>query len=67
MTQQEFEQRTGITSDTVYEEANGVYMAAGDMDKDAFCMDYKEHGDSTLLHLFYRRCNYLEAKRRDVE
>lgn len=67
MTQQEFEQRTGITSDTVYEEANGVYMAAGDIDKDAFCDDYKEHGDSILLHLFYRRCNYLEAKRRDVD
>lgn len=67
MTQQEFEQRTGIKSDVVFEEANKIYMAAGDMDKDAFCMDYKKHGDSILLARFYHRCNYLEALKKDVD
>ena len=37
------------------------------MDKDAFCMDYKKHGDSILLARFYHRCNYLEALKNDVD
>ena len=67
MTQQEFEQRTGIKSDVVFEEANKIYMAAEDMDKDAFCMDYKKHGDSILMARFYHRCNYLETQKKDVD
>lgn len=67
MTQQEFEQRTGITSDVVYEEANGVYMEAGDMDKDAFCMDYKKHGDSILLAYFYKKCVELRKALRGMK
>ena len=67
MTQQEFEQRTGITSDVVYEEANGVYMEAGDMDKDAFCMDYKKHGDSILLSYFYKKCVELRKELRGMK
>ena len=62
MTQQEFEQRTGIKSDVIYEIANGVYMEAGDMDKDAFCMDYKKHGDSILLSYFYKKCVALRKE-----
>ena len=67
MTQQEFEQRTGITSHVVFEEANKMYMAAGDMDKDAFCDDYKAHGDSILLAYFYRHSNYLETQKKEVD
>ena len=67
MTQQEFEQRTGINSNVVFEEANKMYMAAGNMDKDAFCDDFKAHGDSALLAMFYHRCNYLKAQKNDVD
>lgn len=43
MTQQEFEKRIGteVSSDT-FDYANRVYMAAGDMDKDAFCKDWRD-------------------------
>lgn len=43
MTQQEFEKRIGteVTSDT-FDYANRVYMAAGEMDKDAFCKDWRD-------------------------
>lgn len=67
MTQQEFEQRTGIKSDVVYELANGVYMAAENMDKDAFCMDYKKHGDSILLSYFYKKCVELRKVLRGMK
>lgn len=67
MTQQEFEQRTGIKSDVIYEIANGVYMEAGDMDKDAFCMDYKKHGDSILLGYFYKKCVALRKELRGMK
>ena len=41
MTQKEFETRTGkeVTSHC-FDYANRVYMAAGNMDKDAFCKEY---------------------------
>ncbi|WP_277231928.1 hypothetical protein [Phocaeicola salanitronis] len=67
MTQKEFEERTGIKSNVVFEEANRMYMKAGDMDKDAFCDDYKEHGDSILLAHFYHHSNMLESKKQDVD
>lgn len=43
MTQQEFEKRIGteVTSDT-FDYANRVYMAAGEMDKDTFCKDWRD-------------------------
>ena len=42
MTQQEFETRTGkeVTSGC-FDYANRVYMAAGEMDKDQFCKEWK--------------------------
>lgn len=67
MTQKEFEDRTGIKSNVVFEEANRMYMKAGDMDKDAFCDDYKEHGDSILLSYFYHHSNMLEKQKKDVD
>ena len=55
MTQQEFETRTGkeVTSGC-FDYANRVYMAAGEMDKDAFCEDYfrnKVHQSAIVLVL----------------
>lgn len=67
MTKEEFEDRTGIKSDMVFEEANRMYMKAGDMDKDAFCDDYKEHGDSILLSYFYHHSNMLEKQKKDLD
>ena len=67
MTKEEFTERTGIKSDVVFEEANRMYMAAGDMDKDAFCMDYKEHGNSILLAYFYHHSNMLETQKKDLD
>ena len=62
MTQQEFQERTGITSEAIYELANGIYMEAGCIDKDAFCTDFIKHGDSILLGYFYKTCKELRKK-----
>lgn len=47
MTQQEFEDRTSktVTSEE-YARIEAMYMAAGNMDKDQFCTEYKKHGAS---------------------
>ena len=43
MTQKEFETRIGTEVATeTFEYANRVYMAAGDMDKDEFCKDWRD-------------------------
>lgn len=42
MTQQEFETRTGLTTQVEFDYANRVYMAAGQMNKDAFCDEWKK-------------------------
>jgi hypothetical protein len=43
MTQQEFEQRIGTeVATSTFDFANRVYMAAGEMDKDSFCADWKQ-------------------------
>ncbi len=43
MTQQEFEQRIGTeVAPSTFDFANRVYMAAGEMDKDSFCADWKQ-------------------------
>ena len=49
MTQQEFETRTGINyaHGEFDDMVNPMYMAAGQMDKDAFCAEFKKH--STFL------------------
>lgn len=40
MTQQEFESRIGTeVASSTFDFANRVYMAAGEMNKDAFCAD----------------------------
>ena len=49
MTQQEFTQRTGIEVETMqYAAIEQVYMYT-ELDKDAFCADYKKHGDSVII------------------
>ena len=43
MTKQEFETRTGTkVTDGAFFYINRVYMAAGEMDKDAFCKDWRD-------------------------
>ena len=66
MTKEEFTERTGIKSDVIFELANEVYMAAGDMDKDVFCMDYKEHGSSIILKHFYDKAKELEQQKEEL-
>lgn len=63
MQKQEFTQRTDIqVSDVEYKEIELMYLEAGNMDKDEFCKDYKEHHDSTLLATFYRQSERLKDK-----
>lgn len=43
MTQKEFESRIGTeVASSTFDFANRVYMAAGEMDKDTFCTDWKQ-------------------------
>lgn len=52
----EFEQRTGIElTNEQYKMVENMYMAAGEIDKDVFCADYKKHKDSKLLACFYEQ------------
>lgn len=62
MTQQEFEARTGktVTSEE-YARIEAMYMAAGNMDKDQFCAEYKKHGASVLVAEYYRRITVLNG------
>lgn len=64
MTKQEFEERVGYNvSETDFYTINQMYLESGqDMDKDAFCEDYKKHGDSKLLAIFFNRVGKLEDK-----
>lgn len=55
MTQQEFIERTGIIpTNQEFAAITNMYMAAGEIDKDVFCADYKKHKDSKLLAYFYQ-------------
>ena len=50
MLQKEFEERIGRSvSEQEYVEANAVYEAAGDMDKDEFCREWVKIGTSRLV------------------
>lgn len=50
MTQKEFENRTGLTvSADEYAGIEAVYIAAGVMDKDVFCAEWKKIGGSRLV------------------
>lgn len=62
MTRQEFEDRTGQTvASEEYARIEAMYMAAGNMDKDQFCAEYKRHGASALVAEYYRRITVLNG------
>ena len=64
MTQQEFFERTQLLlSEQDFYQVTDMYLAVGDhVDKDAFCMDYKKHRQSLLLHNYFAKCQSLENK-----
>lgn len=64
MTKKEFEDRTGYTiPEDRYKEIEAMYLEAGeDIDKDAFCKDFKHHSDSVLLYRYYQQSNKLKDK-----
>lgn len=56
MTKQEFEERYGReVGAEMFDNINDLYMNAGDMDKDTFVRDYKEHEESALLNAYYNK------------
>lgn len=57
MNQQEFTDRTGYTptSEDEWKAINTMYLEAGNMDKDVFCKEWKQHHKSDLLRIFYHR------------
>lgn len=64
MTKKEFEERTGYTiPEDRYKEIEAMYLEAGeDIDKDAFCKDFKQHSDSVLLYRYYQQSTKLKNK-----
>lgn len=66
MTQKEFEERTGLKlSACEFETVHSIYMAAGDrMEKDEFCKEWKQHGESSLIAALW---NEVKQQRAVVE
>jgi hypothetical protein len=72
MNHQEFIERTGLTPTIEeYQAIEAIYMAAGEMDKDEFCKEFKKWGNSRLVAELFRtvctlkgqyeeRCNEIE-------
>lgn len=61
MTKQEFIDRTGLTpTDEEYVTIEAIYMAAESLDKDEFCMEYKKHGDSSLVKSLFNEVKALK-------
>jgi hypothetical protein len=62
MLREEFENRMGNTvTPEAYNDIEELYYAAGDMDKDTFCDDYKLHGASKILAEIWDRYKTSEA------
>lgn len=60
MTQQEFSELTGLhPTDEKFKFIHDMYMYCGSLNKDEFCQDYKEHGNS---HIIYDLMDIIEAK-----
>ena len=56
----EFTQRTGIElTDEQYQRVEDLYLNAGNMDKDEFCEDYKKHGESVILNVYFDQSEKL--------
>ena len=54
MTQQEFIERTGIKDESTFEYANNLYMSITELDKDAFCEDFKKHRESRIVEDLFK-------------
>lgn len=69
MTQKELEERTGIVSTLEdFEYIHEVYMNTS-MDKDAFCKEFKKHGESQIIRDIYIRvvnCNVKLNRQKEV-
>ncbi len=62
MTQKEFEERTGIVPTAEeFDYIHAVYMNTS-IDKDAFCKEYKKHGESRIIRDVYVRVLNYEMK-----
>lgn len=62
MTQKEFEERTGIVPTAEeFDYIHAVYMNTS-MDKDAFCKEYKKHGECRIIRDVYVRVVNYEMK-----
>lgn len=61
MLQKEFEDRIGrkVTTEE-YVEANAMYMAAGELDKDEFCREWLKIGSSKLVQCLFEAAHRLE-------
>lgn len=63
MTKQEFEARTGLKVNSEdYARIEKMYMAAGNMDKDLFCAEYKKVGTSALVTELFRQVLALKGQ-----
>ena len=68
MTQKEYSELMGYERDCSFEEyqqANFIYMMAGDMDKQAFCKEYKKAGHSPLVLELAKAENIIDIALRD--
>ena len=61
MLQKEFEDRIGrkVTTEE-YVEANAMYMAAGELDKDEFCREWPKIGSSKLVQCLFETAHRLD-------
>lgn len=63
MTKQEFEARTGLKVNSEdYARIEEMYIAAGNMDKDLFCAEYKKVGTSVLVAELFRQVLVLKGQ-----
>ena len=69
MTKQEFIERTGASvTDEEYKEIEKIYLEAGEtMDKDTFCREWIDCGDSPLFHIFYQRAMEMQERAQEAE
>lgn len=63
MMQKEFEERTGMSlTAEEYAKVEKLYMAAGNIDKDTFCEEYKKVANSQLVQELQMSIRILENK-----
>jgi hypothetical protein len=63
MNHQEFIERTGLApAIEEYQTIEAIYMAAGEMDKDEFCKEFKKCGNSRLVTELFRTVCTLKGQ-----